>query len=46
MIYDTWKIEFDAIRVSVFSQDDQTSISSILFRGEERVSWVVAHLRE
>ena len=35
---------FDAIRVSVFSKDEKSPIRSIHFRGEERVSWVVASL--
>ena len=37
-------VEFDALRVSVFSKDDQTPLNSIHFRGEERLSWLVAHL--
>jgi len=34
---------FDALRVSVFSPDENTSIKSIHFRGEERFSWVVTY---
>lgn len=37
-------IEFDALRVSVFSKDDRTPLRSIHFRGEEKFSWLVAHL--
>jgi len=37
-------LEFDAIRVSVFSKDAQTPIRSIHFRGEEGISWVVAEV--
>jgi hypothetical protein len=33
---------FDAIRVSLFSKDDQTPLKSIHFRGEENRSWIVA----
>jgi hypothetical protein len=35
-------ITLDALRVSVFSKDDQTPLNSIHFRGEERLSWIVA----
>lgn len=35
-------LEFDAMRVSVFSKDDNTTIASIHFRGEPGISWVVA----
>ncbi|MFP4058385.1 MAG: nucleoside hydrolase [Candidatus Brocadiia bacterium] len=35
---------FDAIRVAVFSPDGDTPLESIHFRGEEGLSWVVAHL--
>ena len=37
-------IRFDAIRISVFSKDDKTSINSIHFRGEKNFSWTVALL--
>ena len=37
---ETWR--FDALRVSVFSKDDKTPISSIHFRGEAGKSWLVA----
>ena len=33
---------FDALRVSTFSKDKQTSIGSIHYRGEKGISWVVA----
>jgi len=36
-------VQFDALRVSVFSRDKKTPIKSIHFRGEEGVSWVVAY---
>ena len=36
-------VRFDAIRVSVFSKDSKTPIKSIHFRGEEGISWIVAH---
>jgi len=35
-------LRIDALRVSVFSKDDQTPLKSIHFRGEEGVSWIVA----
>ena len=35
-------LRFDALRVSVFSKDDKTPISSIHFRGEAGKSWLVA----
>jgi inosine-uridine nucleoside N-ribohydrolase len=35
-------IQFDALRVSLFSKDKQTPLKSILLRGEEAVSCVVA----
>ena len=35
-------LTFDALRVSVFSPDENTAIQSIHFRGEERFSWVAA----
>lgn len=38
----TSPIQFDAIRVSLFSKDEKTSLKSILFRGEQRTSCVVA----
>ena len=34
--------ELDAVRVSVFSKDNESPIKSIHFRGEEGYSWVVA----
>jgi len=40
----TEPIAFDALRVSVFSQDEKSPIKSIHFRGEEGASWVVANL--
>lgn len=40
----TKAVTLDALRVSVFSKDDKTPIKSIHFRGEEGVSWVVAHV--
>jgi len=39
----TEAITFDALRVSTFSKDKQTSIGSIHYRGEKGVSWVVAY---
>ncbi len=39
----TEPIRFDALRVSVFSKDEETPIKSIHFRGEEGLSWIVAH---
>ena len=39
----TEPIEFDALRVSVFSKDKQTTIKSIHFRGEKGLSWLVAY---
>jgi inosine-uridine nucleoside N-ribohydrolase len=39
----TEPLTFDALRVSVFSKDKQTSIKSIHFRGEVGVSWVIAN---
>jgi inosine-uridine nucleoside N-ribohydrolase/chitodextrinase len=39
----TQPVEFDALRVSTFSKDNQTPIGSIHFRGEQGVSWVVAN---
>lgn len=38
----TESVVFDAIRVSLFSKDDRTSVKSIHLRGEEGVSWIVA----
>ncbi|MGD8499433.1 MAG: PKD domain-containing protein, partial [Phycisphaerales bacterium] len=38
----TKPILFDAIRVSVFSKDGRTPLKSVHFRGEERISWIVA----
>jgi acetyl esterase/lipase len=35
-------IMFDGFRVSVFSKDGETPLRSIHFRGEAKVSWVVA----
>ena len=40
----TEPVKFDALRVSVFSQDAKTPLKSIHFRGEEKVSWLVARL--
>jgi len=40
---ETEAITFDALRVSMFSKDKQTSIGSIHYRGEKGVSWVVAY---
>ena len=40
----TQALTLDAIRVSVFSKDAQTPIRSIHFRGEQGISWVVAHV--
>ena len=40
---ETKAITFDALRVSTFSKDKQTSIGSIHYRGEKGVSWVVAY---
>ena len=37
-------VEFDALRVSVFSKDDRTPLKSIHFRGEDKLSWLVARL--
>lgn len=39
----TEAITFDALRVTTFSKDKQTSIGSIHYRGEKGVSWVVAY---
>jgi len=39
----TKPIRFDALRVSVFSKDEQTPLKSIHFRGEKGLSWVVAN---
>ena len=39
----TKPIEFDALRVSVFSKDKQTTIKSIHFCGENGLSWLVAY---
>ena len=41
---ETLPIEFDALRVSVFSKDNRTPIKSIHFRGEPGLSWIVAFL--
>jgi len=35
-------LEFDAIRVCLFSKDARTPLASIHFRGEEGISWLVA----
>lgn len=40
---ETEAITFDALRMSTFSKDEQTSIESIHYRGEKGVSWVVAY---
>ena len=40
---DAKPLVFDAIRVSLFSKDDKTSVKSIHLRGEEGISWIVAH---
>ncbi len=40
---ETEAITFDALRVSTFSKDKQTSIQSIHYRGEKGMSWVVAY---
>jgi len=40
----TEPIALDALRVSVFSKDDQTPLNSIHFRGEEKLSWIVARV--
>ena len=40
---ETESITFDALRVSTFSKNKQTSIKSIHYRGEEGISWVVAY---
>jgi PKD domain/Inosine-uridine preferring nucleoside hydrolase len=40
----TEPVKFDALRVSVFSKDAKTPLKSIHFRGEEKVSWLVAQL--
>jgi len=40
----TKAVTLDAIRVSVFSKDAGTPIKSVHFRGEQGVSWVVAHV--
>ena len=40
---ETQPLRFDAIRISVFSKDDRTRLTSILFRGEERISCVVTN---
>jgi len=37
-------VEFDALRVSVFSKDDRTRLKNIQFNGEENVAWLVARL--
>jgi hypothetical protein len=38
-------VEFDALRVSVFSKDNSTPIQSVHFRGELGRSWMVAQLK-
>jgi PKD repeat protein len=40
---ETEVITFDALRVSTFSKDKQTTIKSIHYRGQEGISWVVAY---
>lgn len=40
----TEPVQFDALRVSLFSKDAKTPLKSIHFRGEEKVSWLVARL--
>ncbi len=40
----TEPLEMDALRVGVFSKDEKTPVKSIHFRGEEGISWVVAHV--
>lgn len=40
----TEETTLDALRVSVFSKDDQTPLNSIHFRGEEGLSWIVARV--
>ncbi|MFQ6098154.1 MAG: PKD domain-containing protein [Armatimonadota bacterium] len=40
----TEPMTFDALRVSVFSKDDQTHLKSIHFRGEPGASWIVANI--
>lgn len=37
-------VEFDGLRVSLFSKDDQTRLRNIHFHGEERIAWLVARL--
>jgi len=39
----TEPLSMDALRVSVFSRDHQTSIQSVHFRGEPGKSWIVAY---
>jgi chitodextrinase len=39
----TEPLSMDALRVSVFSRDDQTPIQSVHFRGEPGKSWIVAY---
>jgi PKD repeat protein len=39
----TEPVTMDALRVSVFSRDDQTSIQSVHFRGEPGKSWIAAY---
>jgi len=41
---DTAAVEFDAIRVSVFSKDAETPLRRTHFRGEPGLSWIVARL--
>ena len=43
---DTEPVSVEAIRVSVFSPDAETPLSSIHFRGEAERSWVVARVTE
>jgi len=37
-------LRIDALRVSVFSKDGATPMESIHFRGEDRLSWIVARV--
>ena len=37
-------LTFDALRVSLFSRDARTPLQNLHFRGEERLSWIVARI--
>ncbi|MDI6451731.1 PKD domain-containing protein [Anaerobaca lacustris] len=37
-------IQFDALRVKLYSKDGSTSVSSLHFRAQENGTWMIAHL--